>query len=650
MRKTSVTLLGAALASLAAIPGAASASVTGVLVEDHGDRRDGAPTPPRYLVRTSNGRVSLPSPQDPTLVGRAVTVVDDTPARAGLQGRAAPTREPLASVHPQRAIPEAGPRPTLVVLVSLADAAQAFTVDMAREAVFTGPESTSLLFAQQSNHATWLTGVNRADGDVVAVYVGLSSAGCPYREIADAAHQSLAGSWPMASYMHVLYVLPASTSCTWAGRGEMPGTRAWTNGHLSANVVAHELGHNRGLHHAGARRCADAGGQPTPLSDACTGVEYGDPFDVMGLPERLMSIFHRAQAGDLPANGHVMARQAGTYQLGPSNGTEPSGLLVPRKAPGQPVTEFYALERRVTSLPFDDFEPFAPVVNGVTVRLVPRLEDSLQTWLLDMHPGTPEWDDAPLQPGETFNDPQRPIALTVAPDGASVSVSMPPLVDDVPPSAPVLYWVDTGRNRASLQWSEATDDVALDRYEIERDGLVIATTRETRFADRVVGPRTAGYRVVAVDTSGNRAASSPVRAHVPGRRVVSRRVGPVRRVAQRVARRRALRIYVARFKASHATRMRARLNGRLMRSRRGGAITVRIRVPHSARRARILRVTALNDTSSRSKRWKYRAQRRCRPRGNHPRIGRADRLTILNSSRVSAARRCATGAHDRKHP
>ena len=49
-------------------------------------------------------------------------------------------------------------------------------------------------------------------------------------------------------------------------------------------VLAHELGHNLGLAHAGGLSCTNAA-TPAPMGDSCSadaGCEYADPFDAMG--------------------------------------------------------------------------------------------------------------------------------------------------------------------------------------------------------------------------------------------------------------------------------------------------------------------------------------------------------------------------------
>ncbi|MFN3219451.1 MAG: fibronectin type III domain-containing protein [Acidimicrobiales bacterium] len=77
--------------------------------------------------------------------------------------------------------------------------------------------------------------------------------------------------------------------------------------------------------------------------------------------------------------------------------------------------------------------------------------------------------------------------------------------DTQPPSAPgtpsVVAADDTS---VSLTWAPATDDVAVDRYEIRREGATVGTSFTTGFVETGLMPETTyTYRVRAIDASGN---------------------------------------------------------------------------------------------------------------------------------------------------
>jgi hypothetical protein len=98
------------------------------------------------------------------------------------------------------------------------------------------------------------------------------------------------GSYDPSPYKHIVFAFPAlsQTICGWSGLASVGGQYAWTNGSLTVPVLAHELGHNLGLWHAGGLSCTSAGA-PAPMGDSCTIdrvhyqlPQYADPFDAMG--------------------------------------------------------------------------------------------------------------------------------------------------------------------------------------------------------------------------------------------------------------------------------------------------------------------------------------------------------------------------------
>lgn len=517
-RPLALAVLATALAGVPAPASAARESrvVEGVLVEQHGDLPNGGGSAPRYFIRSPAGETRVEGPQPASLVGQRVRATDEDPARAGVQGEARAVRAPRERAA---ALSAAGPRTVLVVLLTLADApSPAASADAARSDVFTSPTSASARFSAQSGGSTYLTGIRRTDGDVAGPFaLPISGSGCPYRPIATAADRAAADAgWLESSYQHVVYVLPYVADCDWAGVGELPGRRSWLNGTAGGSgITLHELGHNLGAHHATTISCTDRSGQPVTLSEACSTSEYGDPFDRMGRGSGLMSTFHRAQVGQLPAGDQVSLTRAATIRLATADAVSGTRLaLIPRKDPRQPVTSYYALERRAPQAPFDTFGVSDPVVTGVSIRVVPRLDQPIQTKLLDATPQTAgNFFDAALQPGQTFRDVPRGISVTVGADPSAITVTLPDLVDDVPPSAGYLWASRAGDSAVGLQWSAAVDDedATLD-YELSRDGQLLLTTGQTAITVADDG-QAHSFALVAVDDAGNR--SAPVTAATP---------------------------------------------------------------------------------------------------------------------------------------
>jgi hypothetical protein len=499
-------------------------TVTGTLVEIHGHRADGTEIARSYAIDAGDhDRPLTDEHQPPSLIGQRVRVADRDVA-PGLQGRA-------TAADDQRVAAARGPgsRSLLVILLTMPDAPQASeTPEAARTAVFTGPASTDALYEQQSAGATRFVGRLRDDGDVTGpLQIPVAVAECDYYAIATAADAAArSAGWEPSAYNHILYALPDNASCDWAGLGQMPGRRIWINGALATSVVAHELGHNLGAHHANTYRCTD-GGAAVTLSGTCTSSEYGDPFDVMGLNGVLMSSWHRAQVGQLPAAQQVTAYHSQTVTLVSADDFTSSGprmLMIPRKDPGAAVTSWIALELRSVRAPFDVWTLGAPVTTGVSARIVPDLTSLTQTQLLDARPATYTSRDAALQPGASLRDEAHGITVSVgaiAGGTATVTVTMgtvapmvaPTPVDDLAPTPPQRLAASGNTNAVTLTWSAATDDDAVDHYDVERDAAIVGATRGLSFVDtRVAELAVPVYRVIAVDRSGNRGASGPLNA------------------------------------------------------------------------------------------------------------------------------------------
>lgn len=516
-RVRACALLSAVLGLVLPATALATTTTTGTLVEVHGHRADGTEVEESYAIDAGDHDHPLTDEHQPaSLIGQRVRVADRD-AAPGLQGR-------VRAADDQRvaAAPGAGARSLLVILLTMPDAPQpSATPDAARAAVFTGPASADAFYEQQSAGATRFVGRLRSDGDVAGpLQIPVTTAGCSYWAISNAADAAArSAGWDPGAYDHVLYALPWTRSCDWGGLGDLPGRHTWINGTLHTNLVAHELGHNLGAHHANAYRCTD-GDDAVPLSGDCTSTEYRDPFDVMGVNSVLMSSWHRAQIGQLPAAQQVTVSQTQTVTLVSSDDFTSSGprsLLVPRKDPDGGVTSWISLELRSSRAPFDVWTLGAPVTTGISARIVPDLTTIAQTQLLDAHPATSTSNDAPLQPGESLRDAAHGITITAGAIGggtATVTVTMSAAASDLAPSAPQNLASSGDSNGVTLTWLAATDDDAVDHYDVERDGSILGSTPDLSFSDTRVAELAAPvYRVIAVDRGGNRKASAPLRVY-----------------------------------------------------------------------------------------------------------------------------------------
>ena len=96
-------------------------------------------------------------------------------------------------------------------------------------------------------------------------------------------------------------------------------------------------------------------------------------------------------------------------------------------------------------------------------------------------------------------------------------------LDDQPPTAPADLTASAGAAQSiALQWSPSTDDVALAGYEVLRDGLSVAFTSTSGFADATpLAGAMYTYVVRARDVLGNTSAPSlPAMVTAPGTRVL----------------------------------------------------------------------------------------------------------------------------------
>jgi chitodextrinase len=346
----------------------------------------------------------------------------------------------------------------------------------------------------------------------------------------------------------VIYVFPQRANCPWTGQGEMPGDESWINGDISVRVVAHELGHNMGVHHASSLRCWDAGGTRVTISGNCSRSEYGDPFDVMGSGSRRGGGWHLQQLGFLGAAQVGTVSASGSYTL--NSITVPSGGLQLLRVPRIGTSDWYYLDFRTSGGVFDNFSLSDPVVKGVTVRMNPDPSVATQSNLLD---GTPTsgggFNDAPLPVGGSFSDGRISVTTAgVSGTTATVSVSF---LDVTAPVAPVLT-ATASQTGAALGWSPSTDDRGVQGYRVMRNDRLLTTTTALTYRDaNVKAGASYSYKVVAFDAAGNAGTSQPVRVTIPKPPPASpRSAGPSIRIRTPTANQRVNRVLQVRSTAA----------------------------------------------------------------------------------------------------
>jgi chitodextrinase len=338
-----------------------------------------------------------------------------------------------------------------------------------------------------------------------------STSGCNFTTWGNSANNMAAAAGidlSSASYEHVVYAFPATSTCSWSGKGYLPGRLSYLNGSgMSLRTMAHELGHNLGTHHASTYNCTEGGARVSlSLTDSnCTRNEYGDPFSIMGASTRRHTNPSLANFAWLPPANRLDVSSSGDYRLSPlfsSDGIQ--SIRIQRTA-----STFLTLEFREAG-PFDTFSANDPVVNGITIRITGGDSNRTQSLLIDATPSTSSFGDAPLAVGATFVDPLTNVSITtlaVSATGADVRVAFGGSAegDTSPPTQPGGFKAaPVDASRVALSWTASTDNVGVAGYRVFRGGVQVATVTGTNFTDTGLTPSTSyAYQVSAFDAAGN---------------------------------------------------------------------------------------------------------------------------------------------------
>ncbi len=320
-----------------------------------------------------------------------------------------------------------GAQSTVVFLVNFQDKQdEPWTAAEIEDSVF---GTVSDFFMENSSGQTWLS------GDVVGWYtIPLDSTVCDHYALRTQAHNAAtAAGIDLADYDRFVYVFPKN-ACLWSGMGTVggdPDSYTWANGTIALKIMAHELGHNLGLWHSHSLECG-----VTAIGNDCLSFPYGDLMDVMGNPNAgHFNAFQKKRLGWLGYGSSPAITTAdtdGSFALGiyETDGTDPKALRILKSI--DPVTGdktwYYVAFRQ--ALGFDGFLT-GNVLNGVVVHTGTE-SDGNSSNLLDMTPESSlyyDWDDAALEVGLSFSDPDAGLTLTteqVNATGAAVGVMLWP--------------------------------------------------------------------------------------------------------------------------------------------------------------------------------------------------------------------------------
>ena len=387
-----------------------------------------------YELHQSSGEVkrlrmgSLPAPLAPGMRLRVSGRIEAdgesiSPERITILAR------PAATSGADAALAKAATANSVLVIMANFNntAAPSFTSAQAQQVMTTNTGSVANFFneasyGQQLMNVTvtpgWVT-MNLAKPSTCSSsdWTGIGSA-------AETAAKTLGAAYDPSAYNFVVYLYPNVPACGWTGLAYVGYPRkSWINGTgaFATSTIAHEMGHNFGLLHAGSLRC----GNGAIIGGTCSVNEYGDPFDAMG-NQRAMH-YNAAQKAELawipPASVRTHAGGSVTYTLTPLE--IGGGATYAVEIPTASANRTYWLEFR-QPIGFDAPLSMYPS-NGAEIRVSSPFETlcsgcdswSNDTQMLDMTPGTPAFTDGTLPVGQTFSDPTYGVSVKVLSASAS---------------------------------------------------------------------------------------------------------------------------------------------------------------------------------------------------------------------------------------
>jgi hypothetical protein len=325
--------------------------------------------------------------------------------------------------------------------------------------------------------------------------------GCAANNIREPAVAKLrAAGYDLSAYDVVILAFPYS-GCPWPG-ATYAGV-VYLNGDVSAHVIEHELGHAFGLPHANTTDC---------IGHSCAVLEYGDPYDTMGIGTGDFSAYAKAQLGWVTRVTRVV--RPGEYTIAPleraSGGSQAFVVTTAR--------DLYWIEYRTEPARNDRGAVTSEPGVLVHVSESPDVRGAVSSNTVNALVTNPARRARPeLHPGDRFTYPSA-FRLTVLRESASGARLRFAWVDKVPPRAPrVTGSVAGGRLSVEVAGGRETGS-GVARYEITVDGRPRVSVSNDATDEPVrVGrplPGTHSVKVVAVDRAGNRSAPAVIRVRV----------------------------------------------------------------------------------------------------------------------------------------
>ena len=407
-------------------------------------------------------------------------------ALVGLSLVAVPAAQPAYGGH------VLGPQRILVALVTWGP--QPFARDDVRRIVF---DEVDAFYRAMSYGKVSLTGAVTPWLDAFP-----GPAGCNLPAVrANASAAALAAGYDPAKYDRVVYVHP-DAGCPWSGVTQ--AATVYLNGAVTPHLVAHELGHSFGLGHANLTDCKRHG---------CGALEYGDPYDTMGVGSGDFSAQAKFELGWLPRVTRPV--KSGAYELGAIEraSAAPQALVVTT------ANDQYWIEYRSQPARNDDGQETAGA--GVIVRVSPSpdLRDSGSSSIPNLLLGNPSGRHRPdLKHGELFANPGVFKLTVLSASGIRARLRFA-WTDATAPRSPRFTAAVVGSKLQVTLDGVRESGSGVARYDVSVDrNAPLSFGNDNTDAPVRVGrplPGTHTVKVVVVDRAGNRSAPAVRRVRVP---------------------------------------------------------------------------------------------------------------------------------------
>jgi hypothetical protein len=385
-----------------------------------------------------------------------------------------------------------GPQRILVALVTWGP--QPFAREDVRHIVF---DETDALYRSMSYGKVSLTGTVTPWLKAFDVPVA-----CNLPQVrAQGSAAAAAAGFDASKYDRVVFIHPEQ-NCPWSGVTQ--AATVFLNGVLTTHLVAHELGHSFGLGHANLTDCKRHG---------CGALEYGDPYDTMGVGSGDFSAKAKFDLGWLTNVSRAAKNE--TYELAPIE--RPARLA--QAFVVTTANDRYWIEYRGHEARNDDDVQTAGA--GVIIRVSPSpdLNDFGSSGIPNLLLGNPDGRHRPeLRHGEAFVDSGAFRVTVLQASGPRARLRFRWTDATAPRTPHFTAALVGGRVQVMLDAAQESGS-GVARYDITLD----------RRAPRSVGgdatdepvpmgkpmPGTHTVKVVVVDRAGNRSPAATRRVHVP---------------------------------------------------------------------------------------------------------------------------------------